>query len=311
MEKNKTKVVCFGEILWDNLPGGKKPGGAPMNVAYHLNKLGISAALISRIGNDNSGLELLNFIGKIGISAEYCQTDLTHKTSLVEVVISENNEVNYDIVYPTAWDFIQHESRLDKLISDADAFIFGSLSVRNSVSRHTLCTLLEKSSYKVFDVNLRDPHYTKESVTELLFKTNLVKLNIHELTMLSDWFCDTCITEQERINVIRDQFSIDEILVTKGSSGASYYTPNAHHSYPAYQVSVCDTVGSGDSFLAAFLAQKLNKNSIEKALQYASALGAYVTMNSGACPAYQIQDLEAFIGQQEFNKKSLYQLINQ
>jgi fructokinase len=311
MEKNKQRVVCFGEILWDNLPGGRKPGGAPMNVAFHLNKLGKSTALISRIGNDNSGLDLFNFIEEIGISAEYCQTDFTYKTSSVEVVISENNEVSYDIVYPTTWDFIQHESRLDKLSSDADAFIFGSLSARNSVSRHTLYTLLEKSSYKVFDVNLRDPHYTKESITEFLVKTNLLKLNLQELTMLSDWFCDTCSTEQERINVIQNQFPIDEILVTKGSSGASYYTPNTHHSFPAYQVSVSDTVGSGDAFLAAFLAQKLDKNSIEKALQYASALGAYVTMNSGACPAYQIQDLDAFISQQEFNKKSLYQLANQ
>lgn len=303
MKRPAHSIICFGEVLWDNLPNGRKPGGAPMNVAYHLNKLGKSTALISRIGNDNSGLELLNIIREIGISAEFCQTDFTHRTSSVEVYISEDDEVSYDIVYPTAWDFIQHESHLDELISDADTFVFGSLSARNTVSRITLYKFLEKASYRVFDVNLRSPHYTKETITGLLFKTNLLKINIHELIMISNWLCDTCKTEQERINVIFDQFPIQEILLTKGIAGATYYTPNGHYSHPAYQISVCDTVGSGDSFLAAFLSQKLDGNSIEKALQYASALGAVVTMKPGACPLYQIQELDELISRQESKNK--------
>ena len=301
MQEIKRKVVCYGEILWDNLPTGKKPGGAPMNVAYHLNQLGIESCLISRVGDDTNGREILNFLKSKGLSTEYCQIDHSFPTSTVEVSIAADKEVCYDIVKPVAWDYIEESVALTRLVSEADAFVFGSLAARNSVSYLTVASLLEKAKYRVFDVNLREPHYSPATITHLLRKTNLLKLNIHELNLIATWFNTSCTTEWEKITLLQDEFAIDEIVVTKGSSGATYYTQHAQCNYPAYKVKVNDTVGSGDSFLAAFLSQKLKGESIEGILSYASALGAYVTMHSGACPDYKKYDLDQFIWRNELN----------
>lgn len=301
MQENKLQVACFGELLWDNLPTGKKPGGAPMNVAYHLNKLGIQSTLITRVGDDANGQDLLDFIKGKGLTTEYCQIDSRFPTSTVEVSIADDKEVTYDIVKSVAWDYIECQSHLYNLVSQSDAFVFGSLAARHSVSYLSLHSLLEKAKYKVFDVNLREPHYSQASITQLLRKTNLLKLNIHELNLISNWFNSSCDTEWDQIRVLQDKFFIEEIVVTKGSTGASYYTKNAQCNYPAFKVQVNDTVGSGDSFLAAFLSQKLNGKSIEVMLGYAAALGAYVTMHAGACPDYRKYDLEQFIWKNELN----------
>jgi fructokinase len=302
MEDLTHHVVCFGEILWDNLPTGRKPGGAPMNVAYHLNKLGINSTLISRVGNDKNGEELLKFIKGKGLSTDFCQKDAHHKTSTVEVSIGSDHEVKYDIVAPVAWDYIEHESQMDDLVSNADAFVFGSLAIRNSVSNRTLQGLLEKAKCKVFDVNLREPHYSQASIAQLLHKIDLLKINIHELNLLSAWFSAHCVTEWERVKVLQDQFEIEEIIITKGATGATYYTKNAQCNYPAFKVEVNDTIGSGDSFLAAFLSQKLIHQDIEETLNCAVALGAFVTTREGACPEYKKYDLNRFIWKNELKQ---------
>jgi fructokinase len=103
------KAVCFGEILWDVLPSGAKPGGAPMNVAYHLQKLGIETTLISRVGKDKSGDDLLSILKQQSLRVDYIQTDAIHKTGIVNAQLYENNEVEFEIVFPVAWDFIAYE----------------------------------------------------------------------------------------------------------------------------------------------------------------------------------------------------------
>jgi fructokinase len=301
MEANR-KVVCFGEILFDILPTGKKAGGAPMNVAYHLHTLGINSVMISKVGNDKNGAELLQFLNKMGLSTDYCQIDKTAQTSEVLAKILDNHEVTYDILYPVAWDYISWDEKFDSLLADADAFVFGSLSARHEITRETLFRMLEKQVYKVFDVNLRVPHYSKEIIGELLERADLVKLNLHELKLAAQWFEGAAKTEFECINALQEHFEINEIIVTKGSRGASYYTPSLRYDYPAYRVEVNDTVGSGDSFLAAFLSKKLKGAALETTLEYSAALGAYITMQSGACPDYSELDLERFLWKNELVK---------
>ncbi len=303
MEDKNIKVVCFGEILWDNLPGGRKPGGAPMNVAYHLNQLGVISTLISKVGSDQNGEDLLKFINEKGISTVYCQKDMVYNTSTVEVNIGADHEVSYEIVEPVAWDFILPENRMDKLVATADAFVFGSLAVRSPISFKTLQSLLKASRYRVFDVNLREPHFTKETITILLQQADLLKLNTHELNLISSWFGDSQ-HERQMINMLHERFGIKEIVVTKGANGAAYYSKSEQVTIPAFKVEVNDTIGSGDSFLAAFLGQKLKGQSIQDCLISAAALGAFVASQPGACPAYNISDLNRFISQNEFDKNS-------
>ncbi|WP_316836064.1 carbohydrate kinase [Pedobacter nutrimenti] len=291
----KKTTVCFGEILWDMLPTGKKPGGAPMNVAYHLQKLGLQSYMISRVGQDIAGEELIDFVQSIGLPADYIQKDNLHKTSEVLATIKENHEVSYDIVFPVAWDFINWQPEYEALLRRADAFIFGSLGSRNSQSQQALFRMLEYTAYNVFDVNIREPYYSQELIAALLHRSHLVKVNAAELMMIAGWYDASCNTEERAIAMLFKEFNIKEVLITKGSKGATYYTASFRYDYPAYSICVADTVGSGDSFLAAFLAMKLGEQPVEVTLDYAVAMGAFITAQSGACPAYSKFDLDRFI----------------
>ena len=131
-------VVCFGEVLWDILPSGPLPGGAPMNVAYHLKKLGINPAMISRIGKDDYGHRLISILSDSGIDTKFIAVDHQQPTGLVYANANNRNEVVYDIVYPSAWDFIQWDDAFTDLIRESKYFVFGSLSMRNDVSRNTV-----------------------------------------------------------------------------------------------------------------------------------------------------------------------------
>jgi fructokinase len=295
MKNLNTSVVCFGEVLWDVLPTGRIPGGAPMNVAYHLHKLGADSKMISSIGNDVAGANLGAFLKTVGLSTDHIQVNQQFATSEVLASINDHNEVSYEIVYPVAWDKIAWQPGLAEMVSKANAFVFGSLSSRDNTSRETLLKLLDVANYRVFDVNLRAPHYTVDLVTDLLNRADMVKLNTSELIQIAQWYDANCQTEADCIELLFREFNIKEILITKGGTGASYYTTSYRYDYPAYKISVADTVGSGDAFLAAFLAMKLSDEPVEVALDYAVAMGAFITSQSGACPEYSRYDLGRFI----------------
>jgi fructokinase len=291
---HQPSIVCFGEILWDVLPDRTLPGGAPMNVAYHLNKLGVDTHLISRIGNDEQGKKLLTLFDSWSLSTQYVQVDNKHKTSEVHAVEGENHEMKYEILFPVAWDFIQYDNCFQSLLKETDALVFGSLVTRNTVSQLTLQSLLEIARYKVFDINLRAPHYSSVTIKDLLKKTNLLKLNENELTEVAEWYSTTVKTPQDSIKLLQEDFGIKEIIITNGSKGSTYVSPGGVLSQKAYPVKVADTIGSGDSFLAGFLAKKFQGEPAEVALSTAAALASFVTSHHGACPDYSIADLEHF-----------------
>lgn len=307
MTSNKPSVVCFGEILWDVLPDATMPGGAPMNVAYHLNNLGIKTTLISRVGDDDEGKKLLDLLQTWGLSTEYCQLDTENATSKVLATVGDNHEVTYDIVFPVAWDFIAYNKEITELLKNTDALVFGSLVTRNSVSRNTLYEMVNLAKFKVFDINLRAPHYSPDVINDLLTKTDLLKLNEAELKEVAKWFNPSVNTNDDCVHLFQDKFGIKEIVVTKGSKGASFYTSDSSFDHAAYKVQVADTIGSGDSFLAGFLSKRLQQETSETSLSYAGALAAFVTQQHGACPSYTVADLEKFKSEKErelMNKKT-------
>jgi fructokinase len=162
MENNNDhKVVCFGEVLWDILPSGAVPGGAPMNVAYHLHKQQKNPALITSIGIDEKGEQLVKIFSDYGICTDFFQVDYEHETGKVFAEPNEHNEVVYEIVKPVAWDYIKWEDDFENLVSNANYFVFGSLASRNNVSKKTLFQLLEYAENKVLDINLRAPHVNR------------------------------------------------------------------------------------------------------------------------------------------------------
>ena len=288
------RIICFGEVLWDVLPAGPEPGGAPMNVAYHLKKLGNNPAVITRIGEDDYGRRLRDVFASSGVSTEYFQTDPEHSTGLVHATPNEFNEVVYDIVQPVAWDFIGWEDRFTDLLAGADLLVCGSLASRNQTSRETLLKLLDTPPRKVMDINLRPPHFDRSRIEFLLEKADILKLNSAELELITGWFGQYA-TPVERVKSLQDKYKVDTIVVTMGGEGALVAHDGQTWRHPGYPVRVADTIGSGDSFLAGFLHNMLAGTSYEQALLFACGLGSYIASRSGACPDYQVENVWGLI----------------
>jgi fructokinase len=291
-DKNNHQVVCFGEVLWDILPSGAVPGGAPMNVAYHLNKLNKNPALITKIGIDEKGQALMNIFSGHAVCTDFFQVDNKYETGKVYAQPNEYNEVVYDIVKPAAWDFITWDDSFTDLISNADFFVFGSLAARNKVSKDTLFRLLETAKNKVLDINLRAPHYNRRIVEQLLRKANFVKMNLAELELITGWFSNHTSIE-DRLKSIGDKFRLSNMVVTMGGDGALLLMNGVVSKHPGFKVEVVDTVGAGDAFLAGLLSQLLDHADSEAALEFASGLGAFIATQRGACPDYDIEQINS------------------
>ena len=283
-------IVCFGEVLWDILPTGPMPGGAPMNVAYHLQQLGCRPALISRTGNDQLGKMLLAELEGFGLSTAFIQKDAVARTGHVFANPNGQHEMEYDIVYPAAWDFINWQDELKILAEKATYLVFGSLASRHSVSCQALEKLLTLPLTKVLDLNIRQPWFSKAAAENLLQKADIVKLNMAELELVSGWY-GVHDNKEESIRYLCDHFRLEGIVVTMGGDGAILYLDNELFHHPGYQVQVADTVGSGDAFLAGLLCQLFQKQSPQKALDFAYRLGALVASHRGACPSYALNEL--------------------
>lgn len=291
-----TPVCCFGEILWDILPNGPQPGGAPLNVAYHLTKLNVSTNLISRIGKDPEGKQLEDLMDNWGIGKHLLQSDTVHDTGRVIAKISAGDDMNYEIMFPVAWDFIEVNPTAITRVKESKYFIYGSLSARNVTSRNTLFQLLNYAKFKVFDINLRPPFFEKHFLESMLKKADLLKVNESEIReVLGMWKCDLK-DENAQVNFIKKKFNIREVLITKGANGASYYTSNSVYHAAGIPTKVCDTVGCGDSFLAAFINGHFLKESPEMILKKAVAMGSLIAGKKGGCPEYQLSEYKDLLG---------------
>lgn len=285
MNQPTSNIVCFGEILWDLLPSGKVAGGAPMNVAFHANQLGIAAQMISKIGKDDLGKDLIDFLNQKGVDTTLVQTDDTYPTGTVKVTLDAKGSPSYEIVAPVAWDFIHANTANKTAVQSADAFVFGSLAARNETSRNTLLELLKLAKLKVFDVNLRSPFYTKPLLTQLLHQADIVKMNDEELEIIGSWL-DIYETKAKTALQVKNHFNWQQLIVTRGAHGAWFFNKDGMMSSQGITIQVQDTIGSGDSFLAAFLSKFLQGEVPEKCLQFASATGAYVATKKGGTPEF-------------------------
>jgi len=289
-----TPATCFGEILWDVLPDGPQPGGAPLNVAYHLNKLGMGSSLITRIGKDENGQKLFELMENWGINTGLLQVDEQYETSQVLAKMNNGNEVSYEIVFPVAWDFIDQSQQLLQHIKPSTYFIFGSLASRNETSRSTLYNLLENDAIKVFDINLRPPFINQAQLGHLLSKADIVKFNEAELGVVQIMFGGSLKGESDKVRFIQDRFNIPEVIVTKGEFGASYYKLDKTYNVWGNEVKVKDTIGSGDSFLAAFISAHSRQDQPLQILKKAIAMGAFIATKKGGCPEYKLDEYQAF-----------------
>lgn len=291
----KLKLTCFGEVLWDVFPTHKKIGGAPLNVALRLKSFGNDVSIISKVGKDDLGSSLLEFIEEQGLSVKHVQIDSELKTGKVKVMLDQNGSASYDIMFPRAWDAIAVTDDNKELVASSDAFVFGSLIGRSSTSKNSLTNLLEFATYKIFDVNLREPYYTKELLLELMYKADFIKFNDEELIQINNYFGSKYNSIEQNIAFISEYTNTKHICVTKGKHGAALLYDGKFYSNSGYPVNVIDTVGAGDSFLAALVNYLLKGESPQKAIDVACAVGALVAQSEGANPVITTTDIENFM----------------
>lgn len=294
MEK-KLKGVSFGEILFDVFLEHKKIGGAPLNVASRLSSLGADIAMISGVGKDANGKILIDYLKKAGINTEAVQVNDTYSTGIVNVILNEKGNASYDINYPAAWDKIETSAKNISIVKDADFFVYGSLSSRDSVSRDTLKELLAVAKYKIFDVNLRIPHYTKTNVLDLLNEADFLKFNDDELNEICEDLNSNKKSLEQNIKFIAEKTNTATVCVTLGSHGAVLYYKNKFYHNSGFKVNVVDTVGSGDSFLTSLIFMLLNEKDPQYAINFASAIGSIVAQSEGANPVIAQSEIDEFL----------------
>jgi fructokinase len=294
-KKHALNVVCFGEVLWDVFPTHKKIGGAPLNVALRMNSLGATASIISKIGNDENGKDIIKYIEDHNMSSDAIQVDPDYMSGVVHVMVNEKGNASYDIHYPSAWDKIVVNEAVEKQISEADAFVFGSLICRDEISRASLFSLLDKAKYKVLDANLRAPYYTTEVLIELMSKADFIKLNDEELYEISQKLESPYNSFEQNIQFIAERTNTKQICVTKGAFGAVLYYNEKFYYNSGYFIKVVDTVGAGDSFLATLILRLLRGKSPQKSLNYACAIGALVAGHEGANPKISDKEIKKFM----------------
>lgn len=289
------KIVCFGEVLWDVLPNEKIAGGAPMNVSIRLQSLGIETKMISKIGNDNLGKELLSCIKEKNVDTSLIQIDEKLATGEVIVKLDSKGSATYDIVYPSAWDNILISQDNIEAVREADAFVFGSLASRDIITRNTLLTLLREAKFKIFDVNIRPPFFSFSFLKDLMELSDFIKLNDEELLEICSEFGSNAEVIEENIVFLSKLTNTRTICVTKGKDGAILYIDNQFYKHNGFVIKVIDTIGAGDSFLASFLSQFLYTKDYNKAIEFGCAIGALVASNKGANPEISSEEINKLI----------------
>ena len=280
----KLKAVAFGEVLWDIFGNIKKIGGAPLNVALRMKALGADVNMISCVGNDQDGEAIINEVKKLGLDTQTILKSDDYPTGLVNVTLDESKSATYEILYPSAWDKIILNEAAIQSVEKADVLIYGSLVCRDEVSREALQKLLDTKAYKVFDVNLRKPHYTYEILKQLMQPANFIKFNDEEILEIAQALNSPHKTLEDNMHFIASLTNAEAICVTRGKDGALLLWNNELYENTGYVVKVADTVGAGDSFLGALVTSLLTGKEPQQALNFACATGALVAGSSGANP---------------------------
>lgn len=293
---SRLRVLAAGEVLWDIFGEEKHLGGAPFNFLYCCHALGARTKMLSRVGADDLGDEILRRAGRLGIETDLMQTDAAHATGTVNVLLDAHGIPTYDIKREVAYDFIEEHDDADAWAATADVYYLGTLAQRKAISRRAVQGLAEHTGEDclvVYDVNLRPPHFDCDVIRQNLEHATVFKLNEEELAELR-YVLRLPATEGDAVAELMARFELSTIVLTRGSRGASAWHDGESASFHGVPVKVKDTVGSGDAFIAVFSTQLAAGASLSEALSWANRAGAYLASQSGATPPLTPELLQQF-----------------
>ncbi len=282
-------IVGLGELLWDLLPEGKKPGGAPANFAYHARALGDQGLPVSRLGADPLGQELRARLAALGLPDQHVQADSARPTGTVHVALDSRGVPTFTITPEVAWDYLTWDRRLAALAAGSDAVCFGSLAQRSPVSRATIRAFLSATRpdcLRVFDVNLRQSWWSPEVLRESLSRSSIAKLNETELpVVLQALGLDGEGPADRGCRALRETFGLALVCLTLGPEGSLLCTAAQTLRSPGVKVEVADTVGAGDGFTAVLCHHWLRGTPLARIAESANRYGAWVASQVGPTPA--------------------------
>jgi len=285
-QPRRKTVAGVGELLWDLLPGGKQLGGATTNFAYDAHALGAEAWVVSRVGNDQLGMEILERFEVLGLPADLVTVDPVAPTGTVSVELSADGQPRFTIHENVAWDNLPATRAAHEVLGRADAVCFGSLAQRSPGARAAIRALLSGTppqAVRVFDVNLRQHFFSQEVIARSLELAKVLKINDEELPVLADMFHlrgDT----SEQLRELALRFRLSLVALTRGARGSLLYSQDRFSDHPGTPVKVADSVGAGDAFTAAMTLGLLAAWDLEEINWRANELAAYVCSQAGGTP---------------------------
>ncbi len=276
----------LGEVLWDLLPAGQQLGGAPCNFAFHCQQLGHASAIVSRVGADELGRELRTAVRRLGLSDAHLQDDAEHPTGTVPVRIDEHGVPTFTITRDVAFDYLVWDDALESLCASARAVCFGTLAQRHPVAGATIrrAVAAAGNALVVYDVNLRQDFYDRETIASSLAASRWVKLNEDELQVLRGLLGLAERTPAQALAELRQRYGLELAALTRGERGCLLRSAREEIDVPGIPVRVVDTVGAGDAFTAGLVARVLEGRSLAEAAAFANGLAARVAAAPGGTP---------------------------
>ena len=284
--KPPPRVIGLGEVLWDLFPQSRQPGGATANVAFHATQLGANGIIVSRVGRDPLGQEIVRYFADHGLVTSHIQHDDSAPTGAATIDMSGENH-RFVIHENVAWDRLEFTPHLQTVMQQADAVCFGTLAQRGHLSRETIQRCLWETSEEcliVFDINIRQHYFEKVTIERSMQSANIVKLNADEVILVNELLNWPVLTAEAFARRLCDTFGVELVCITRAENGCLVVSPDDVVDLPGHSVTVVDTVGAGDAFTAALLMARLLGQSIDASAQFANAAGALVASRRGAMP---------------------------
>lgn len=299
---NRPIVVGLGEALFDCFPEGAVLGGAPLNLAVHaqqlLRPLGGSAVVVSAVGRDELGERLHRELAEREISTEFLQQSPDYPTGKVRVTVDAMGHPEFEIAEQVAWDHIQPTESVRQLAGRCSTICFGTLAQRAPESRATIQQLLAAApqAWRVCDLNLRQQFYSAEVIASSFEAANVMKLSAAELTLAAKMLTvDSPGDPNQQARQLCDKFALKLLVLTRGKDGTVLYGngQRVEGEVPSFpRAPQADDVGAGDSSCAAIVAGLLQEWPLERIVNLANRIGAYVASQAGATPLLPREILE-------------------
>jgi fructokinase len=296
------EVLAIGELLWDVLSNGKLLGGAPANYCYRLRQLGVPARMVSRVGSDALGDELIAALNQKDFDLSLVQRDSSLPTGTVDVTLTEDGNPHFVINKNVAYDQIEVTDDLMRAAKTARFICFGTLTQRSAKTRETLYKLLSESSNatKFLDINLRKDCYSEDTVNSSIKNCDILKLNSSEVVVVSDLLGLATKNIDNLVSVVMKDFGVSVVLVTLGDKGVVAADKSGEHiSVPGIAVKVADTIGAGDAFSAGFTFRYLQGASLKECCKLGNMIGAMSAARSGGMPNIDAKEIQEFLAELE------------